>query len=103
MQDSSEESLLLAIEAREELFGMFEDMFSSGNYHKVLMAFEEEMSYAELSSAAGVSEGTVSNAFNELEEYGLIGIGENGRYHTLPVLKHPMIQYYYWEEVVDDE
>lgn len=103
MQETSEESLLLAVEAREELFGMFDEMFSSENYPRVLMAFEEGMSYEELSNAAGVSEGTVSNAFKELEQFGLIGNGEDGRYHTLPVLKHPMIQYYYWNEVVEDD
>lgn len=103
MHDITEESLLLAVQVRKTLFEMFEEMFSSDNYLKVLIAFEEEMNYAEISEAADVSEGTVANAFGELEEYGLIGNGENGRYHTLPVLTHPMIQYYYWKEVVGDE
>lgn len=103
MQGSSEEALLLAIDTRDELFQMFQEMFSSDNYHKVLMAYREGMTYSEISDVTGVSPGTISNAFDELEEHGLLTQGENGRQHTLPVLTHPMIQYYYWEEVVDDE
>lgn len=45
----------------------------------------------------------MSLAFKELEQYGLIEKNDDGRHHTLPVLKHPIIQYYYWKEVVDDE
>lgn len=103
MQDTSEEALLLAISNRDDVFDMFREMFSSKNYLRVLMAFEEGMSYEEISNAAEVSEGTVSNAFKELEKFGLIGQGEGGRYQTMPVLRHPMIQYYYWNEVVGNE
>lgn len=104
MQGSTQESLLLAIAERDNIFEMFEDMFSSDNYHKVLMSFEEGKQYAEISEDADVSEGTVAKAFKELEEHGLIEKDEEGnRQHSLPILRHPVIQYYYWQDVVGDE
>lgn len=104
MADSTQEALLLAIAGRDDLFDMFEEMFSSDNYHRVLMAFREGMQYADISREAGVAEGTVSNAFKELEDYGLIEKDDDGnRRHTMPVLTHPIIQYYYLKEVIGDE
>lgn len=82
---------------------MFDEMFTSDNYHKVLMAFEEGMQYSDIKEKAGVSDGTVSNAFDELEDFGLIENTGDGRSHSLPVLEHPIIQYYYWNEVIGDE
>lgn len=96
MQETSQESLLLAIAERDELFEMFSEMFASPNYHKVLMTFESGMKYSEIADDLGIGSGTVSRAFDELEDHGLIREGDDGRYHTMPVLKHPIIQYYYW-------
>lgn len=93
----------MAISEREELFTMFEEMFSSENYHKILMTFEEGMQYGEIAEELDVGTGTISRAFEELEEFGLIEDGEDGRTHALPILKHPMIQYHYWKDVVEDE
>lgn len=104
MQDASQEGLLLAIAERENLFEMFDEMFSSENYHKVLMSFEEGKQYADIMEELDIGKGTVGRAFNELEEYGLIAEDEDGeRHHTLPVLTHPIIQYYYWKDLVGDE
>lgn len=104
MSDSSEEALLLAIGERDNIFEMFDEMFSSDNYHKVLMTFREGKTQSEIADDLGLGSGTVSRAFSELEEYGLIEEGNgDGPVHTMPVLTHPLIQYYYWRNVVGDE
>lgn len=104
MHDSSQEALLLAIAERDNLFDMFEEMFSSENYHKVLMTFREDETQEDIAQELGVGQTTVSRAFSELEEYGLIKEdSEDGFVHTMPVLTHPMIQYYYWRDVIGDE
>lgn len=103
MSDVSEDVLLQAINVREDLFQMFDEMFSSENYHKVLMGYDPEKTYAEVSEDIGVATGTISSAMDELQEFGLIEDTENGYEKTMEILDHPIIQYYYWEEVVDNE
>lgn len=103
MSDVSENTLLQAISVREELFKMFDEMFSSENYHKVLMGYDSEKTYSEVSEEIGVATGTISSAMEELQEFGLIEDTDNGYEKTMEVLDHPIIQYYYWEEVVENE
>lgn len=103
MTNQSQVALLLAVSEREELFNMFDEVFSSDNYHKVLMTFEEGMQYVDIAEELEIGEGTVSRAFEELEEFGLIVDDGEGRAHAIPILKHPMIQYHYWKDVVGDE
>lgn len=104
MQDSSQEALLLAMAERDTIFEMFDEMFSSDNYHKVLMSYEEGDQYADIEEKLDIGSGTISRAFDELEEHGLLVEDENGdRQHSLPILTHPIIQYYYLMEVIGDE
>lgn len=99
MSPVNQEALLLAISDREDIFEMFDEMFSSENYHNVLMAYRPGMTNQEIAQELDIVPRTVTRAFNELEEYGLITSDENGqRQHSLPVLTHPIIQYYYWKE-----
>lgn len=102
MPTTSQEALLQAINLRGEIFEMFEDMFASDNYHRVLMAYEGGMTYQQISDKADVGTGTVSRAMDVLVECGFILDTDEGKKHSLPVLNHPIIQYYYWERYEDE-
>lgn len=102
MKRVPQEALLLSIQTKDELFETFDDIFSSDNYHKVLMSFEEGDTFSDVSDKLDIGDGTVSRAMEELEEYGLITIEEGERQHSMLVLTHPLIQYYYWEEFIDE-
>jgi len=82
---------------------MFDEMFSSENYHMVLMGYDSEKTYAEISDEIGVATGTISAAMDELQEFGLVEETNNGYEKTMGVLDHPIIQYYYWEEFVEND
>lgn len=103
MAQTTEEAVLLALESRDELFDSLHEILSSDNYLMVLMALEEGMTQAEVADSIGVGSATVSRAVSELLEYELIEESDRGYTKTLPVLGHPMIQYYYEKEVLDNE
>lgn len=103
MSPISEESVLLAIDIREDLFEALSAMLSSDNYLRVLMALEETKSQTEVAEAIGVGGSTVSRAVRELLENDLIEETENGYRKKLRVLDHPMIQYFYDKEVLGNE
>lgn len=103
MAETTEEAVLLALESRTELFESLNEVLSSDNYLRVLMALEEGMNQSEIAEEIGVGGATVSRAVGELLEYQLIKETENGYAKSLPVLGHPMIQYYYEKEVLNNE
>lgn len=102
MTDTSEQSLLLALETHEELFDTLDSILTSKNYLRVLMVTEEDKLRKEMADEADVSTGTVSNAMEELQEYGLVEETDEGYQRTLPILGHPIVQHLFWDEVVDD-
>lgn len=99
MGSTSEVALLLALETGDEVFKNIQEMLSSDNYLKVLMVVDEDKRYADMAEDAGVSEGTISNALDELQELGLVEETDEGYQRTLSVLGHPMVQHIFWEEV----
>ncbi|WP_436906713.1 MarR family transcriptional regulator [Halosimplex marinum] len=102
MPDTSEQSLLLALDTHEELFEKINSLLTSENYLRVLMVVEEGKLRKQMAEEAGVSTGTVSNAIAELQEFGLVEETDEGYQRTLPVLGHPIVQHLFWEEAVDD-
>lgn len=72
MTATSEESLLLAVETHETLFGTLDEMLSSENYLKVLFVVEEGKTQSEMADEADVGGATVSRAISELKEFGLV-------------------------------
>lgn len=103
MSETSEEAVLLALETRKELFDSLFDMLTSENYAKVLMGVEEGMTQGEIAEAVGVGSSTVSRAMEELEEFDLVEEIDDGWQKSLPVLDHPMIQYYFEKEVLESD
>jgi len=103
MSDASEEAVLLALDTREELFQSLYDMMSSDNYVEILMAVKLGKTQSDLAEEVGVGTGTVSRAMNQLEEFGLVEEGEDGYEKALSALEHPMLQHYFYEEVVVDD
>lgn len=103
MTKTTEEAVLLALETREELFDSLHEILRSDNYVRVLMALEEGKTQSEIADKIGVGSATVSRAVQELLEFDLIEESENGYKKTFPVLDHPMIQYFYENEVLKNE
>lgn len=103
MSETSEEAVLLALETRGELFNSLYDMLSSDNYVKVLMAISEGKTQTQIAEEIGVGNATVSRAITELMDYELVMEAENGWKKSLPVLDHPMIQYYFEKEVLESD
>lgn len=103
MSGTTEEAVLLALETRNDLFESFYEMLSSENYVRVLMATEEGMTQSDIAEEIGVGQGTVSRAFSELKDYELITEADDGYKKSLPVLDHPLIQYFYETEVLNGE
>lgn len=103
MPETTEEAVLLALDNRQEMFDSLHNMLRSDNYVKVLMSLEEGQSQTEIADEIGVGNATVSRAVRELLEYELIEEAENGYRKSLPVLDHPIIQYFYEKEVLNNE
>jgi len=103
MTGTSEEALLLAIETRDELFNTLGEILGSDNYLKVLMEIEEGKTQTDVANALGIGNSTVSRAVKELEKNNLIVETDDGHQKILPVLSHPIIQYYFETEVTGDE
>ena len=100
---TSEEAVLLALGNREELFDSLYEMVSSDNYVKVLMAVETGETQGDIADKIGVGQTTVSRAISELIEFELVVETDDGYERTLQALGHPLIQYYFHNEVIGDD
>lgn len=103
MDETSEQAVLLALETRNELFDSLNEMLRSENYLKVLMALEPEKDQNQVAEEISVGQSTVSRAVKELLEFQLVEEVDDGYKKTFPVLDHPMIQYFYEKEVLNNE
>lgn len=103
MTEVSEEALITAIENRQTLFEIMEEGISSDKRRKVFQAICDWKVQSELVEETGVSAGTVSGACKELEDMGLIRSREEGGYvKTIKSLDHPLLQYLYKKEIVNE-
>lgn len=102
MSASSEIAVLHAMENRHELFASLKEIFRSDKYLDVFMALEDNMTQREIADKSGVGQSTISRAVKDLKEYDLIEETDNGYRKTLPVFGHPILQYFYRQEVQEN-
>lgn len=102
MTETTEEALLLAIETRDDLFDSLEEMLTSENRLKVLMAVEEGKTQGDMAEEVGVGRATVSRSIDELKELEMVEETDDGYRKILPVLDHPIIEHFFEEEFLND-
>jgi len=100
MADISEEALLLAIKTRDDLFDSLQEMVDNKNYFRVLMKYDDDLTQGEIADEAGVNQSTVSRAVNSLQDAGLLEETDEGYEKELTVIDHPIMQYFFEEEVI---
>lgn len=97
-----EAALLIALQMKEELFALLEEVIKTEQRKKVFIEIEPGLSQGEIGERASVNQGTVSRAINAFEEFGLVKEVDDGYKKTLECMDHPLMSYLWKNEVLED-